>query len=62
MSEHEHEHDGAEVHCIHCGGEVEDRNEAARGMIEAMTRDFAANPDLAKQFWVMLKLASGETR
>jgi hypothetical protein len=54
----EHEHDGAEVHCIHCGGDVTDRNEIARGMIEAMTKDFAANPDLAAKFLLMLKLAS----
>lgn len=51
--------------CENCGGEIptdDERVELAREMIEAMTKDFAANPDLAKKFWVMLKLASGETR
>jgi hypothetical protein len=60
MSEHqhEHEHDGAEVHCINCGGEIEDRTAVVRGMIEAMTKDFADHPDLAANFLLMLKLAS----
>lgn len=56
MSEHECEENN--VHCLHCGGEVEDRTEVVRGMIEAMTRDFAANPDLAAKFLLMLKLSS----
>ena len=44
--------------CINCGGEVTDPNEVARQMIEAMTVDFAANPDLAAKFLIMLKLAA----
>lgn len=58
--EHEHEHEGnvSNVHCMHCGGEIEDPNERIRGMIESMTEDFAANPDLASKFFIMLKLAS----
>jgi hypothetical protein len=64
MSEHEHEHDyehdwdSGEVLCIHCGGAKTDPNEIARGMIEVMTRDFAANPDLAAKLWLTLKLAA----
>ena len=56
MSEHEHEHEN----CEDCGGEVnaEERNEMARQMIMAMTRDIGANPDLAAKLWVMLKLAA----
>ena len=60
MSEHEHE---SNVHCLHCGGEIEDPNERIRGMMESMTEDFAANPDLAAKFFIMLKLAAeGRTR
>jgi len=44
--------------CGNCGGEVVDHNEIARAMIEAMTRDIAANPDLAAKLWVTLKLAA----
>lgn len=55
MSEHEHENN---VHCIKCSGELIDPNEMAREMIEAMTIDFAANPDLAAKFFITLKLAA----
>ena len=60
MSERENEceNDGAEVQCICCGEEVGDLNAADRERIEAMTKAFAANPDLAAKFLLMLKLAS----
>lgn len=35
-----------------------ERNELARQMIMAMTRDIGANPDLAAKLWVTLKLAA----
>jgi hypothetical protein len=55
MSEHEHE---SNVHCIQCSGEIIDPNELAREMIEAMTRDIGANPDLAAKLYLTLKLAA----
>ena len=57
--------EGGSCTCIQCGGHVVDDHEAtkiARQMIEAMTADIAANPDLAAKLWVVLKLAAGDTR
>lgn len=59
MSEHDHENN---VHCIHCGGDVQDPNELAREMIIAMTRDIGANPDLAEKLYLTLKLAAESRR
>lgn len=47
--------------CINCGGHVvddHDEREHIRQMIEAMTADMAANPDLAAKLWITLKLAA----
>jgi hypothetical protein len=51
--------------CDECGGEkpsAEEAKDMARGMIEAMTRDLAANPDLAAKLFITLKMAAEPKR
>lgn len=51
--------------CGNCGGELptaDEQREITREMIEAMTADIAANPDLAAKLWVVLKMAAEPKR
>ena len=53
---------GCDQGCEICAGNEDNQKKITRAAIMAMIADIAENPDLAKQLWVTLKLAAGETR